>query len=180
MKLFRKGKNVEFTNFDVGTSNSKGSSNNKNKTNKIKIAVISSSLVILLALVSFILYSKLTPKRTINYNACSEGISTEASPYLDPSKSRASSDVDQIKGQKLKSIADKILKIENFKDDPECSRILTIYYINISDPENARTYFDILLKNSEATNETEVLRTNVEFLEKQAENASSFTPLGEN
>ena len=95
------------------------------------------------------------------------GILLEASSFLAPEKST-----------ELKPIVEKIRALPNYDKDPNCLNVVVIYYINTTDPKNAREMFDKLTKvynpkrgfadvlKVPAGKDIDQLRTGVEFVEK--------------
>lgn len=95
-------------------------------------------VVIIVAGAGWLLYKFIDGRNSNNKisNACSESVVT-AQTAIDLSNSSVAV---------LKPTVDKILKTNNYNNDPSCLYILTKYYIGVSDPAKARPSYDQLTK----------------------------------
>ncbi len=164
MKLFKKSAMVKGSSIQTGAVQPAQKPHQKRKVFKFLLLL----LVILLGAGGYAYYQGRNAP-IANPNACSKGISMQASPYLGAAKN-----------QELKPIVKKILGTKDFDKDSACNLILTQYYINISDPKNARLYYDKLMQQVKPNEKTEVMLGSVVFLEKQTTGKSNVIYLGEN
>ena len=115
-------------------------------------------------------------------NACTSkaanGVLAQAAQSLGPDKVK-----------ELGESVNKIKTLKKYDQDPNCLAVLTIYFINISDAKNARTYYEQLNKLYQPTSYDAVLggkvpapalmKRTVEFLEAQTK-ALKETPAKSN
>lgn len=137
---------------------------------------IIASVLIGLALlgIGWFVYGNLNKKpAVVSTESCKDmsekGILREASRSLGPTEH-----------EQLKPVVERIRAIPNHENNPDCLNVITTYYINSSDYENARAYLDKLNEvyvpnqgfskflGPDAKN-IETLRADVAFLEKQVE-----------
>ena len=112
------------------------------KHNSLNIFIIIFLILIMTALVFLIIHKKQSRNKTLSIcsNTKNQSILSEASQYLSP-----------IQSKKLSDVAQRIVKLDKYNQDPNCDYILLGYYLGYNYP-NAQYYYDQLNKYYSAQN----------------------------
>ena len=117
------------------------------------------------------------PKTPQLSTVCSEGKDSLTTEAVKAMKSNNPED--------LKKVAEKVEKLQDYKNDPNCEYILTVYYTNRGDSRRAREH-STQLKTISASNKSidpsliaqsgklEEVEKRVQFIEKQSSQESDF------
>lgn len=147
-----------------GDKNSMG----KKLTSKRAIISIIVLFVILVGLIFIWRNNSQKPVSSPNEAVCTDQIISDSANFLENDNAA-----------ELNSISNEILSLQGFDNDANCLLIITRRYVNASDAENSRKYYEKLLtaydqdlgyseKFGTSARTPAELKTTIEFLEQQA------------
>ncbi|HSX45173.1 MAG TPA: hypothetical protein VLF39_03680 [Candidatus Saccharimonadales bacterium] len=119
--------------------------------------VIVICIIVVLLILALLIQDSHRPKKLVKIAPCSDQILQEAAPNLDTTKVT-----------ELSKVVDKITAIPNYQSDVNCMYVVTDFYVNLSDIDNADKSLTVLKRlykltsnaQSDTDNLSPLLKTN--------------------